>query len=296
MRCVSRIALSVSCASLLAGVLLAGCTPELLESSTSRLPSLASLPHTLGLDVFFIERPIGDPLLGPELWESVDENFMSALRRQALKQNGLRIGIVGGHMPLPLETLLGLDGASSSPVPPAQSADQPGPAVDPGFTPVEKLTQGPWGRHLVLRQGNPSKIFAAGPLPECFILLDHNGVRGRRFTAARFLYDLRPTALSDSSVQLELHPEIQHGPARIQYEDALNYSSPVAQAVETFPHLACSATLTPGQMILMTMWPEAEQSLGWHFFTQQDDDTVKQRLIVVRVSKLPAADELFAER
>ena len=45
-------------------------------------------------------------------------------------------------------------------------------------------------------------------------------------------------------------------------------------------------------MILITMQPERRESLGWHFFGQQSGDEFKQRLIVVRISRLSGPDPL----
>lgn len=292
-----RIALSVLCTSLTAGALLVGCSSALFDSPARGLPNLGFLPNTLGLDVFFIERPVNDQLFGPELWESVDTNLTDLDLQNALKRNGIRIGIVGGQMPRPLEALLGLDAASAD-VHPDEAAEAPdvdeGPA-GPDFTPVQTMMDAPRGSHLILREGMPSKLAAGEPYPKCFVLIDRNGVTGRTFQDAHFHFHVTPLTLTGSHVKLELCPEIQHGPARIQYQDVLGGRRPVSQAVESFPDLNWSATLTPGQMVLLTMWPEFEESLGWHYFSRQDGEAVKQRLIVIRVSRLPAADDLFVE-
>jgi hypothetical protein len=223
----------------------------------------------------------------------VDENVFQPQQRRALNRNGIRIGVVGGQMPLALETLLERDEA---PAEPPHGTDAPEMPTAAGLAPIRSLTTGPSALQLILHEGMPGKIVAGQPFPECLVLLDNDGIRARSFTDAQFLYHVTPVTLSDASVKLELRPEIHHGPARLRFQGVLDSGTPLGQAVESFPELTTTATLIPGQMILMTMWPDAEQSLGWHFFSRQGGEAVEQRLVVVRVRKLSVTGDLFAER
>lgn len=276
---------------------LSGCS-SVIESPEKGLPSIANIEGTLGLDVFFFDRPMEDMRVGEELWKNVDEQFMDMGQRLALEQNGFRVGLLGSQMPEELQSLLGLNGETEEPFPVSELAEveQVSEALDDQNVMSPKmLSEGPWGRHIVLRRHMPYKIDAGGPYEQCSVLFrnyPHDTLSGKMFADARFLFQLEAIELDRNHVQLEVRPEVHHGLSRPRFANALVGGAPYGQTIEQFPNLTWKTSLSPGQMILITMQPERPESLGWHFFGQQSGDEFKQRLIVVRISRLSGPDPL----
>src|SRR5262249_41472371 len=99
--------------SLLASALAtSGCSvfdPPAVTRTAKKLPQLRAAPGAIQLDAVYVERPIGDPLLGPELWRYVDQvAAVDAEARGPLRRNGFRVGLVGANPPIALQKMLGL--------------------------------------------------------------------------------------------------------------------------------------------------------------------------------------------
>src|SRR5262249_12699700 len=90
---------------------LGGCRSSEAERTTARLhgppPAAVVGEDVVHLDVFVIERPLGDVFLNRELWSEADEQTVRAdgeqsislERKTALENNGFRVGQVGGALP-----------------------------------------------------------------------------------------------------------------------------------------------------------------------------------------------------
>ena len=61
----------------------------------------------------------------------------------------------------------------------------------------------------------------------------------------------------------------------------------------TFDHLAFDATLSAGQMLVLTCMPNRGGTLGHYLFTEPQGDQLQQKLIVVRLAQ-SRYDDLFA--
>ena len=93
------------------GVALAGCSlfesaPESTRTSSNRLPPLRPPPGAMQLDVAYIEWPADDSKLREELWRHVDQvGPIEAETRGQLRENGVRVGVVGTNPPLVLQRM-----------------------------------------------------------------------------------------------------------------------------------------------------------------------------------------------
>ena len=126
-RCVRPILLLVCAAVMLRG--LAGCAlVEFGQTSTTNvirlfkiddhaipqrsdnfLPKIVPPMNAIAVEVYFVERPVGDPLLGDALWQEVSEvSALSPERRDTLEKNGFRIGHCSATPPRALQKMLGL--------------------------------------------------------------------------------------------------------------------------------------------------------------------------------------------
>ncbi|MFN0199546.1 MAG: hypothetical protein ACKVT0_22570, partial [Planctomycetaceae bacterium] len=98
-------------------VAFAGCqlwehTASWQSSAKNPLPPIPTSADAMELEVIFIERPVGDPLMGTALWQYVDQmGSMDSDLRVLLRRNGLRVGCVSSTPPRALQRLLNLQGS-----------------------------------------------------------------------------------------------------------------------------------------------------------------------------------------
>ncbi|MCH7686659.1 MAG: hypothetical protein IH899_08265 [Planctomycetes bacterium] len=96
---------------------------------TSILRPLRKAYDAVELEIYFVERPKSDPLLGEMLWRDIAPiGTLSPEVRRELKESGFRVGHTSSTPPPALETLLGLraeisDEAGQKLCPVAGSAD-----------------------------------------------------------------------------------------------------------------------------------------------------------------------------
>ena len=65
-----------------------------------------------------------------------------------------------------------------------------------------------------------------------------------------------------------------------------------ARPRRVFDDLAISAVLSPGTMLILTALPDHPGSLGHYFFTEGEDNRLKQKLLVVRLCQTQHDDLL----
>ena len=103
-----------------------GCTPTLSKGKLSLAPAQMS-PDSVGLELFFVRCPFGDPDVNTKLWQEIDEQHLPADLRERLARNGFRAGVVSGQIPVELSKLLELgDKPASGASGPASGSDSQG--------------------------------------------------------------------------------------------------------------------------------------------------------------------------
>lgn len=237
-------------------------------------------PDAVGLELFFVRLPLGDRQLRTELWQEVDEQALPASVRRELWKNGFRAAVVGTSVPVRLARLL-------------KMADQPPAAQqEEGLSRVqlqEPQQVEPWitCRRVSVRPGCRSEIIASGLYEEMTILRpESHGIGGQTFRKAQGLFALYAQPIPDGRVQLQLVPEVHYGdPAQRWVGDQGMFRLEVRRERQVFAELALQTRLAPGEMLLMSCFPEREGSLGWYFFTQTSGGDAQQKLLLVRVAQ-----------
>jgi hypothetical protein len=91
----------------------------------------------------------------------------------------------------------------------------------------------------------------------------------------------------DGRVRLDLLPELHHGEPKVGY--ARNNQGIIVlepgRAKKIFEQLALSATLSPGEMLLISSLPARPGSLGHYFFTEQTSGALEQKLLLIRLAQ-----------
>jgi hypothetical protein len=193
--------------------------------------------------------------------------------RQRLAQNGLRAGIVGPHLPDALAALLKVTDEQIS-------ADERSlvPVDDePGIT-LRVLQPLPGKRHDL----NISQTFDQMSLLRC----TDGQVAGKTYYKAIGRLTLRVFPDSDARVRIELMPELHHG----EFKNHVSGGNGMLmwkqdRQREIFSDLKLSATLTPGQMFVITCQSDKPGSIGHYFFTQPGEDKPLQKWCIIRLSQ-----------
>ncbi|MBT5018596.1 MAG: hypothetical protein HON04_07605, partial [Planctomicrobium sp.] len=85
--------------------------PEAKQQTTvqSPLKPIVSSRDAIALEVYFIDRRIGDLLIGDSLWESLHSvSSIDVTTRNRLDSDGFRIGMSASRPPRPLQSLMNL--------------------------------------------------------------------------------------------------------------------------------------------------------------------------------------------
>jgi hypothetical protein len=270
------------CISLLAILAVSGCAPISPTGSTKSnapLPVGRLAPDAVVLDIAFVSLGTGDAEQYPTIWNAADEQPLLPELRRSLDTNGLRVGLLGQHLPSDLQTLL-----------------------DAKPKLAESLTQGEiseldldGGRqHLPVRAGHRAIIKASSVYPNLPVLISEDGrLRGQQLAEARCIFSLKSYPQGDGRVKLVLTPEIEHGEVKTRWVGTEGMMiQQTGQEKLVLDRLRFEVVLRPGESMLIG--PTAEnKGLGEYFFAHSAGKNAHRRLLLVRFSQ-SQFDDLFA--
>jgi hypothetical protein len=246
----------------------------------SKLPPMRLAPDAVALDVAFVRLAAIDDESYDAIWQQADEQHFPPELRQKLATNGLRVGVVSQELPTKLRELV--------------DARQDGWDHDNVATAASDAEMGGSKKHLRVRSGRRSQVYASKTYPNLAVLLsENNEVSGHQLTDARCLWALKPYPSGDGSVKLDLTPEIEHG------EQKNRWAGGEGQFLQQFgpdrlvlDRLRLEAILLPGQWLILSTTPDMK-GLGEYFFAEKSSGTVQRTFILVRLSQ-SQLDDLFA--
>jgi len=261
----------------------AGCRNFAEPVGKSPLRPVRMWPDSVALDVFFVRFPACDAEDAATLWAEADEMHLPADVRQRLTQNGFRVGLLGGQVPISLSRLLELK-------------DKPAPGCRSLETQVANLEHEPRvvRRHMELRAGVRTEVIASDVQEELPVLrCCPAGVEGETFRSAQAVFALSVANERDGRVRVRLIPEIHHGESKLRYvstQGAIRIQS--GRAKRAFEDLAMEALLAPGHILVMGTLKERPGTIGHRFFAENVDGRVEYKLLVLRLAQTQH-DELF---
>jgi len=271
---------------LVPAVLLAGsaCAPIPTPEGKSPLGRARMSPDSCVLDVFFVRFPLGDDDANGPLWNEIDEQRVPGELRRQLAQNGFRVGLVGGQMPIRLAQMLELTDKTAT----AGQCQQVRLSEMESAPPVVR-------HHLQLPPGRRREIVASGMYDRLSVLRSTpDGVCGESFSEAQGVLAVEAFPQSDGRVRLEFVPEVHYGqyaPRIAGHQQAFRIETSRLQ--RAFDEMAFSLALTPGEMLVVSGVPSRPGSLGHRFFTHVCAGRQEQKLLVIRLSQTQH-DDLFS--
>lgn len=235
-------------------------------------------PHadSIELQVMFVQRPVGDPLLGNTLWSQVDQiSTVPAETQAALQRNGLRFGVAPSDPPHALQAVLGLTGRAV-----------PRDAADETFVS---------GQSYPRRSGEELSVDAWPLYAACDIAIDQQGTQTTRsYTAARCVFRIRVERTQDGWARLEFTPEVHHGDHQMRpvAEDA-ELTLTGSQLIDPLYDQRFAVELNLGEMVLLGASGEDSTSLGHHFFRGGATRAPTQRLLIVRLADMKRVSPIY---
>lgn len=255
--------------------LAAGCTLPAHVKAPSWIEGLRSGavvdPNVVLIETALIERPIGDSYINRELWQGTDEAFLGLTLREALRDNGLRVGQIVGSPPAGFQTLLLSPRCCSNPT------------------------------RLMVPTGRTIPVYLSPTvLPHSSFDVVVDGERSElEVDQARFGFDLTATLTNDGRTRLALTPKVETGetllPFRASPEES-RWVLRVEKPCRSYPRLGWEVTLKPGQYLVVGCLPDLSGSLGQAALVQADGANPVQRLLVIRTNRAGGpADALASE-
>jgi hypothetical protein len=241
------------------------------------LTPLRPARDALQIDVVFVERPLGDPVLGKSLWNDIDQvaGFEST-ELDSVKQLGLLIGNAGANPGPALERML------------RESADPLDADDAKNCLRLNKQT-------FCLRNSESSSI-ETNEAAHCTLDLPlFTGPREKKYDNFKSILRLTALRLQDGWAKLEFAPEIHHGIERVR-PMVINggWQQKDSQEIDTLPQ-RFSLKLHVGEMAVMTAAPASPRSFGHSAFIREDAEKGPvQRLLVVRLSNMSRIDAVYS--
>jgi len=255
---------------------LGGCRSSETERTTARLhgppPAAVVGEDVVHLDVFVIERPLGDVFLNRELWSEADEQAVRAddeqgislERKTALEKNGFRVGQLGGALPpTKLQDLLG----------------------------SRRSCQ--WNR-IQLHAGHETKI-ALGPLwPHCrYRLAQEEQTAAVDFDKGQCLLEVVPELADEGRIRLRVTPHVKHGDLKTVFESVrdadgqFHWGRQEQQPEEVYSWLDWMLTVSANEYVVVGAQLDSGDTLGEQFFLSGEDNPGVQHLLVLRAAHVP---------
>lgn len=225
------------------------------------------------LEAYFIDRPVGDPLIGEALWREIDQiSSIAPDVRFRLNEAGIRYGVSGSDLPKTLSALLS-DRETGSAAQQTRRLDVPLVSGSQGELEVSVLPR----RCRIRMPGRTAQDVREYDDVRCVL----------RVTAQR---------MQEGWVRLEFLPEIHHGVARARYAATeRDWQMQQSQNIEPLYEQRFSVALNIGEYIVIGAAGGAEDSVGQHLFRGGEPDPQQERLILLRVRDMQRIDPVPVE-
>lgn len=236
------------------------------------LPPLVSPRDAISLDVYFIERPAGDPLIGETLWRQLDEvGFVSGTNtRGRLRSTGLRVGSAGSNPPKTLRAAATEERTESKQVGRPQS--------------------------LTLFAGQQATLETAIIEEEFSLRMDGGDDKTRTYPNARCILRVSGERVQDGWVRLSFQPELHHGQAGIKRTAGDgDWKLQEGQAIDRLLEAWFDVELHVGELVVIGGTGAGEDSVAARFFRSGDLPEATERILVLRVDEVSEIQPVRSE-
>ena len=232
---------------------------------------------TVSIEIFVIRLAPHQNELLQQLWQEVDEQFLSPQLRRELFAQGFRVGILGHLLSPALAQLLNISADGRVDIPWGEIQEIS--AADAAREPMVVRNM----RNLLPEMRALVKVFDT-PLPEYSLLWKENEmIHGQTYTDVIGVFCVSATANKDGSVQIQIVPELEHGISSPRLRPVAGLLvHDTSRPRHSFESLLVSQRLLPGQWFIIGTTAPDSAGVGKTFFVRKES-VLKQRLLVIRL-------------
>lgn len=239
--------------------------PPLGEQSlfSSRLQPLVNSRDAIDLEVYFVDRRIGDPLIGEGLWSSLHAvTAVDPEIREHLGKDGFRFAMSPSRPPRPLQALM---------------------ALSDDHDPSRRATM----RRYTLPTGQETYLLTS-TIPNG-VTIERRGPGESKpveIQQGNCLLRLQAERVEDGWAKLVIVPEIRHGSHQLRPRPtAQDWLYDQGQEVLAFYEDRLSAEVNVGEILVLGLAPSGKDALAGHFFRGDASQGI-ERLILIRVADM----------
>ncbi|TWT51609.1 hypothetical protein KOR42_34970 [Thalassoglobus neptunius] len=241
----------------------AGCTALFPDSAKTqhRLPPLVGPRNAIEIEVYFVDRRKGDPMIGDRLWSSLHSvHTLDPDSARQLEDDGFRVAMSASRPPRPLAVLMSLSDEN-----------------DPTRRVVMQRYTIPAGQETLV---------VASEIPDGTVIQrpGQDSSRPLEMRLGRAIFRIQADKVEDGWTRLVVIPEIQHGPMAARptprEQDWIYQES---QQRVTLYSDRITAELNEQEILALGLGSREEGDIGQHFFVA-DSENGLERLILIRIS------------
>ncbi len=231
-----------------------------IDVAAQLLKPIPQMKDGIRLDVFRVDRHVGDPRIGDSMWKAVSQGgSLDPATIRHLNEHGFRFGTVPTNPPVVLQSLILATNSGS-----AERTLHESFAFPTGGQAILDVMPLPEGLDIVI------------PGPE--------GSRPMTLHAAKAVLNVRADRIEDGWARLEVVPEIHHGeilnrPVAGEREWIMRNS----QAVEPLYQFKFHVELNRGEMVVVGLHDLAKSPVGRWFFRNQLEGSL-ERVMMIRMA------------
>ncbi|MCA8999460.1 MAG: hypothetical protein KDA80_20865 [Planctomycetaceae bacterium] len=229
----------------------------------SLLKPIVAPRDAIDLEVYFIDRRIGDPLIGSALWGSLQEiSSLSPETRHQLTSDGFRFAMSPSRPPSFMQSLIS----------------------DSDDTDIARRVS---KRRYTLESGKETWLMVSEIPDGTAIVQENDGIlESMNLVNGQALLRVQAERVEDGWTKLTVIPEIRYGlhALRAQPTDE-GFVYQQGQKSLVFYEDRLSAELNLGEIVILGLSPEAPDALAKHFF-RSDVSRGIERLILIRVADM----------
>lgn len=243
--------------------------PSISDQSTlkAKMQPLASARDAIDIEVYFIDRRIGDPLIGEGFWSTLHAiTSVDPEVRERLKKDGFRFAMSASRPPRAMQALMALS-SDSDPSRRALMQRYSLPAGQETYLLVSALADGVTLERT--HRGEPQQLNLEQP---------------------HFHLRVQAEKIQDGWAKLVIVPEVRHGRNQLRPR-ATDQDWRFDQGQESLVLYEdrLSAEVNIGEILVLGLAPSSENSLAKHYFRGDESQGI-ERLILIRVADMHAVN------
>ena len=233
-------------------------------AGTTGAPEKSVSQTGIQLEVFFIQRPADDPMLGEALWGSLDQiGAVTPEVRETLHANGLRFGIAGRNPGYALQSLV-----------------RPVEERDSGTKTFRQEYQTPSGIAHQLATGVSHKKTTVNRI-------NVSGNDSKVYSNVRGIFKCRVEEADGGWARLDIVPQLHFGQMRMRpVATGVSWDLDGRQEVDTLFSQRFQVELNQGEYLVLGYTGAASDSVGECFFTSSEDEMLTENLLVIRIADI----------